>query len=73
MIDGHERSTHDRGPWGWFRAHAPSTAAGHSLDLPGIGDQNADPEKDGFSNRLEYALAGDPLKSSTDRAPTHSS
>jgi hypothetical protein len=36
---------------------------------PGIGGRDADDDKDGFSNRLEYALAGNPLASQPNRTP----
>jgi hypothetical protein len=36
---------------------------------PGIGGPNADDDRDGYNNRLEYALAGNPLSSVPNRAP----
>jgi|GEM_PF-2929893 len=37
---------------------------------PAVTGLTADPDGDGFNNRIEYALAGDPLSSSTGRTPT---
>ncbi len=37
---------------------------------PGLSGPGGDDDNDGFDNRLEYALFGDPYKSSTLRAPT---
>lgn len=58
----------------WRASNAPGgtpggddrvTFASWSATYPGTSDPDADTDLDGFSNRLEYALGGDPLVPST--------
>ncbi|HEX2748362.1 MAG TPA: lamin tail domain-containing protein, partial [Verrucomicrobiales bacterium] len=48
------------------------TYATWAAGYPGIGGPDADDDKDGYSNRLEYALAGNPQSAQPNRAPTAS-